>query len=89
MAQAKPLEQAVFESKMGRYEIVKLALDWIDVKKHEDDYRRLSQAELITKALDEVMDGTVTSDKIEELKKKMKSKEAKSEAEGSEEKKGR
>ncbi|MCL1972838.1 MAG: hypothetical protein FWG57_07640 [Endomicrobia bacterium] len=80
MAQAtKPLEQAVFESKMGRYEIVKLALDWIEVKKHEEDYRRLSQAELITKALNEVMDGTATAEKIEELKKKMKAKEAKSE----------
>ena len=65
---------------MGRYEIVKLALDWIEVKKHEDDYRRLSQAELITKALNEVMDGTATAEKIEELKKKMKAKEAKSEA---------
>jgi hypothetical protein len=80
MAQAKPLEQAVFESKMGRYEIVKLALDWIEVKKHDDDYRKLSQAELITKALDEVMDGTATAEEIEELKKKMKTKEAKPEA---------
>lgn len=81
MAQAKPLEQAVFESKMGRYEIVKLALDWIGVKKHEEDYRKLSQAELITKALNEVMDGTATKEKIEELQKKMKAKEPKSETE--------
>jgi hypothetical protein len=81
MAQAKPLEQAVFESKMGRYEIVKLALEWIEVKKHDDDYRKLSQAELITKALDEVMDGTATQEEIEELKKKMKTKEAKPESE--------
>ena len=80
MAQAKPLEQAVFESKMGRYEIVKLALEWIEVKKHEEDYRRLSQAELITKALNEVMDGTATSEKIEDIKKKMKSKETKQES---------
>ena len=77
MAQVKPLEQAVFESKMGRYEIVKLALEWIGVKKHEDDYRKLNQAELITKALNEVIDGTATAEKIEELKKKMKSKEVK------------
>lgn len=77
MAQAKPLEQAVFESKMGRYEIVKFALDWIEVKKHEEDYRKLSQAELITKALNEVMDGTATQEKIEELRDKMKSREAK------------
>lgn len=35
MVQAKPLEQAVFESKMGRYEIVKFALDWIEVKKQD------------------------------------------------------
>lgn len=81
MAQAKPLEQAVFESKMGRYEIVKLALDWIEVKKSDEDYRRLSQAELITKALNEVMDGTVTPEKIEELQKKMKSKEVKAASE--------
>jgi hypothetical protein len=81
MSQAKPLEQAVFESKMGRYEIVKLALDWVGVKKHEEDYRKLSQAELITRALNEVMDGTVTADKIEELQKKLKAKEVKAEAE--------
>ena len=80
MAQTKPFEQAVFESKTGRYEIVKLALEWISVKKHEEDYRKLSQAELIAKALDEVMDGTATLEKIEELRKKIKEREAKTAA---------
>ncbi|MDR2426133.1 MAG: hypothetical protein LBD46_02975 [Endomicrobium sp.] len=81
MLQAKPLEQAVFESKMGRYEVVKLALEWIEIKKHEDNYRKLSQAGLITKALDEVLDGTATAEKIKELKKKIKIKETKAESE--------
>ena len=69
--------EAVFGSKLGRYEMVKLALDWLEVKKYDEDYRKLTQAELISKALDEVVDGTATPEKIEELRKKMKAKENK------------
>lgn len=71
------LMEAVFGSKMGRYELVKLALDWIEVKKYDEDYRKLTQAELISKALDDVVEGVATPETIEELRKKMKAKENK------------
>ena len=71
------LAEAVANSKRGRYEMVKLALDWIEVKKHDEDYRKLTQAELITKAIDDVVEGVATQEKIEELRKKMKAKENK------------
>jgi hypothetical protein len=66
----KPLEEKVLESKLGRYDLVKLALDWIEVKKSDEDYRRLTQADLLNKALSDVVDGTATQEKIAELKKK-------------------
>ena len=65
--------------KMGRYEMVKLALEWIEVKKNDEDYRRLTQAELITKALDDILAKVATPEKVEELRKKMKAKENKEE----------
>ena len=73
------LAEAVSNSKTGKYEIVKLALEWIEVKKYDEDYRRLTQAELITKALDDILAKVATTEKVEELRKKMKAKENKEE----------
>ncbi|MCL2484701.1 MAG: hypothetical protein FWF00_07500 [Endomicrobia bacterium] len=75
------LSEAVSVSKLGKYDLVKLALDWIEVKRHEEDYRRLTQAELIKKSLDDVVTGEATAEKIEELRKKIKARENKAEAE--------
>jgi hypothetical protein len=63
-------------SRLGRYEVVKLALEWIEVIKQKEDYRKLTQAELIDKVLNDVTMNIVTREKIDELRKKMK-KEAK------------
>ncbi|MCL2334550.1 MAG: hypothetical protein FWC57_00620 [Endomicrobia bacterium] len=71
------LAEAVSNSKTGRYEMVKLALEWIEVNKYNEDYRKLTQADLIAQALDDVVEGIATSDKIEELRKKMKARENK------------
>lgn len=71
------LMEAVFGSKFGRYELVNLAMDWIEVKKYDEDYRKLTQAELIDKALNDVVEGTATPEKIEELRKKIKARENK------------
>ncbi|AKL97553.1 hypothetical protein [Endomicrobium proavitum] len=75
------LAQAVATSKIGRYELVKLALEWVEVKKYDEEYRKLSQAELISKVLDDVVEGVATSAAIEELKKKNKTRENKAAAE--------
>jgi len=70
-AQSK-LTEKVFKSKMGRYDIVRTALEWIEVNKYNEDYRKLGQAELISKALGDVVENIATPEKIEELRKKMK-----------------
>jgi hypothetical protein len=64
------LELALSMSRLGRYEIVKLALEWIEIIKQDEDYRKLTQTELIGKVLNDVMTNFVTRKKIEELRKK-------------------
>jgi hypothetical protein len=59
-------------SRLGRYEVVKLVLEWIEVIKQNEDYRKLAQTELIDKALNDVMMGVATREKIDELRKKVK-----------------
>jgi hypothetical protein len=67
----------VLESSMGRYEIVKLAFAWISLKQHDEDYRKLSQQDLISKAISDVTEGIATPEAIEVLRNKRKSKENK------------
>lgn len=74
------LGSAISASHLGRYEIVKLALKWIEVVKQTEDYRKLTQTELVNKALSDVVTNVATYEKIEELRKKMK-KEVKPEIE--------
>ncbi|MDD5020857.1 MAG: hypothetical protein PHR82_01825 [Endomicrobiaceae bacterium] len=68
----KPLDQVFFESKMGKYEIVKLAIEWIKVKKDEEGYKHLSQIQLLDKAVRDVLGKKQqdTESEIAELKKK-------------------
>ena len=66
----RPIEELFFASGKGKYEVTKLAIDWIKVKKDEDDYRKLSQAELLDKAVRDVLSGEATYEKIEEINKK-------------------
>ncbi|GHT10044.1 hypothetical protein AGMMS49573_04930 [Endomicrobiia bacterium] len=66
------LGSAVSMSRLGRYEIVKLVLEWVEVIKQNEDYRKLTQTELIDKALNDVMTNVATREKIEGLRKEMK-----------------
>ncbi|MDR1243681.1 MAG: hypothetical protein LBJ79_00610 [Endomicrobium sp.] len=66
------LREAVSSSTLGRYEIVKMALNWISVNKYNEEFRKLPQTELINKALSDVVTGVATLEKIEELRKKVK-----------------
>ncbi|MDR3111994.1 MAG: hypothetical protein LBU55_02340 [Elusimicrobiota bacterium] len=60
------------EVEMGRYEKVALALDWISMVKNTEDYRRLTQTELINKALEDIETNVATRQKVEELREKAK-----------------
>ncbi|MDR1522691.1 MAG: hypothetical protein LBS29_01835 [Endomicrobium sp.] len=66
------LREAVSSSSLGRYEIVKMALNWILVNKYNEEFKKLPQTELINKTLNDVITGVATLEKIEELRKKIK-----------------
>lgn len=66
----RPVEELFFESGRGKYEVTKIAIDWIKLKKDEEGYKNLSQPNLLDKAVREVISGEATYDKIEEIKKK-------------------
>ena len=66
----KPIEEVFFATGKGKYEVTKLAIDWIKVKKDEEGYKKLSQAELLDKAVRDVLSGEATYEKIEEIIKK-------------------
>ncbi len=66
----KPVEELFFESGRGKYEVTKLAIEWMKVKKGDNEYRRLSQKELLDRAVKDVLSGEASYEKIEEIKKK-------------------
>jgi hypothetical protein len=66
------LGSAVSSSNLDRYDIVKLALEWVALNRQNEDFRKLTQAELINKALSDVVTGVITPEKVEELRKKVK-----------------
>ncbi len=71
----KPVEELFFESGMGKYDVTKLAIEWIKVKKNEEEYRNLSQKDLLDRAIKDVVTGVATYKEIESMKKKKSSKE--------------
>ncbi|MDR2772919.1 MAG: hypothetical protein LBB93_05575 [Elusimicrobiota bacterium] len=66
------LTKELLESKVGKYEIVKKSLAWLSVKKYDEEYKKLTQQDLISKLIEDVVDGKVTPALIEELKAKHK-----------------
>jgi hypothetical protein len=75
LAMEKQLEEAMSLSKIGRYDIVKLALEWIALNKRNEDFKKLNQADIINKVLTDVVTNVVTSEKIEEMRRKMEKQE--------------
>jgi transcriptional regulator of met regulon len=66
------LGSALSSSKLGRYDVVKQALEWVALNRQNENFRKLTQPELINKALSDVVTGYATPEKMEELRKKMK-----------------
>ncbi len=75
----KPLDQVFFESKMGKYDVVKIAIEWIKLKKDEEGYKHLSQTQLLDKAVRDVLSRKQEEIELEisELKKKKEVKQVK------------
>lgn len=83
MATEKNVEELFFASGKGKYDVVKLAIEWIKVKKYDEGYKHLSQTELLDKALRDVLAGEATYEKIAEIEKNKKAKQEESEASAS------
>jgi len=64
------LEALISMSTLGKYEIVKLTLEWIAAMRQNEEYRKLAQMELINKALNDVVTDVAIREK---MKKEMKS----------------
>ena len=71
----KNVEELFFESGKGKYEVSKLAIDWIKIKKNDEGYKNLSQTQMLDKALRDVLTGEATYEKIAEIEKKKKAKQ--------------
>lgn len=71
----KNVEELFFESGKGKYEVSKLAIDWIKVKKNDEGYKNLSQTQMLDKALRDVLTGEASYEKIAEIEKKKKAKQ--------------
>ncbi|MDR1259838.1 MAG: hypothetical protein LBJ68_00455 [Endomicrobium sp.] len=61
---------------LEKYDIVRLALKWIEIIKYEEDYKKLTQAELINKALIDIERNVATYEKIEEIQREKNKSEA-------------
>ncbi|MDR0915449.1 MAG: hypothetical protein LBM22_02050 [Endomicrobium sp.] len=72
------LDFNISRSSIGKYEMIQLALDWVDILKKSDSYKNLTQVEIINKVLYDVLFGIVTKDNLKELNIKMKKKDTKS-----------
>ena len=71
----KNVEELFFSSGKGKYEVTKLAIDWIKVKKNDEGYKNLSQTQMLDKALRDVLSGEASYEKIAEIEKKRKAKQ--------------
>jgi len=59
------LEELISMSKLGKYEIVKLTLEWIEIMRQNEEYKKLTQFELINKALNNVLTNVAKRKKTE------------------------
>ncbi|MDR1122663.1 MAG: hypothetical protein LBL02_01370 [Endomicrobium sp.] len=66
------LREAISLSKSSRYDIVKHAIEWIYLNIQNEEFRKLDQADIINKALSDIVTDVVTPEKMAEFDKKNK-----------------
>lgn len=52
-------------NRLGRYEVVRMARDWIIAMKDTEEYRNFGQSEIVKQAIEEVKSGRATAVDIE------------------------
>lgn len=57
-------QKAVVSEGTQRYETVALAIEWMNIMQHMDEYKDLSRSELVKKAADDVIQKLVTESDI-------------------------
>lgn len=67
--------------KLGRYNTVVLAKDWMEVVKDTEEYRGVGQSELVKMAVDEIRSGNITQEVVDKLQAAKKKAAAAGEAE--------
>jgi hypothetical protein len=79
----------------GRYDLVGLAKEWMEVLSRSEDTRELGPSELVKKSLEDIVSGNVTEDEVHKARAKMKAapaiaegKEKRSEVAGESKKEG-
>jgi len=77
----RSLDELFFETKLGKYDVVRNAIELIKVKKDEEGYAHLPQTLLLNKALREVLENNITYEQVEQLKKEKAAKKAKQQEE--------
>ena len=68
----KPLGQLLLDLKEGRYSLVGLIKDWFSVLRRTDEGVGISEAELIKKAIEDVLSEKISEKDVKEAKNKMK-----------------
>jgi len=62
----------LMDLQMGRYELVALAWEWVNVFQRTDDAKGMSPSEVVKKALEAVSSGAITAEDIKRIKSKTK-----------------
>jgi hypothetical protein len=74
MSEVKELDKKyLMDLQMGRYELVALAWEWVNVFQRTDDAKGMSPSEIVKIALEAVSSGEITAEDIKRIKSKVKS----------------
>lgn len=85
---ALPLEQLVLDKAKEKYLLVPLAAEWAKELKKSEEFRHMTQNEILDKSLEDVISGAITWEKLEKAQKESNgAAEAEAEAEAPKKKK--
>jgi hypothetical protein len=73
MTEVKEVEKKyLMDLEIGRYDLVKLAWEWVNVFQRTDDAKGMSPSEIVKTALEAVSSGAITAEDIKRIKSKTK-----------------
>jgi hypothetical protein len=75
----EPIGKIALDMPDGRYNLVALAKDWMNILKNTEEVKGLGQSELVKKALDDIVSGRVTKEDVYRAQSKLKNSPVKEE----------